>query len=217
MAEWVSATLDTLGYGGIFLLLILARMVPPIPAETVIPLAGMGAMRGELDLVGIAVAAGLGSAVGELAWYLPSRLVGRDRLVGWLARHGHWLTVRPEQVERAVLWFQRHGGVAVMMCQALPGLRTLISIPAGATGLPVLTFFLFAAVGAGLWSFVLATGGFMLEAQLPGIGDYAGWFVVGLFTVLIGLYLVRLVRQLRRGRLSAGAASDPRPGAGTGG
>jgi membrane protein DedA with SNARE-associated domain len=210
MQEWVAQVLETLGYGGIFLLLVLARTVPPIPAETVIPLAGMAAMRGEFDLVGVAVAGGLGSAVGELFWYLPSRLVGRERLVGWLARHGHWLTVRPEQVEQAGRWFQRHGGVAVMLCQPLPGLRTLISVPAGATGLPVVTFFLFAAAGSGLWTFVLASGGFLLEARLPGIGEYAGWFVAVLFAALIGLYLFRLARQIRgRSSGSAGAGGGP--------
>ncbi len=211
MADWVAQVLDSLGYGGIFLMLILARLVPPLPAETVIPLAGIGAMRGEFDLVGIAVAAGLGSAVGELAWYAPARVVGRERLVAWIARHGHWLTVQPQEVERAARWFQRHGGVAVLLCQPLPGLRTLISVPAGAAGLPVLTFFLYAAAGSGLWSFVLASGGFMLEARLPGIAEYAGWFGVVLFATLMGLYLWRLGRQLRRGRLNGPGAEARRP------
>ncbi|WP_207477668.1 DedA family protein [Arenibaculum pallidiluteum] len=199
MTEWLHQILDTMGYGGIFLALVLARMAPPVPAETVIPLAGMGVMRGEFDLVGVAVAAGLGSAVGELFWYLPSRLIGPERLSAFLGRHGHWLTVKPEEVRRATRWFQRHGGVAVFLCQPLPGLRTLISVPAGACRLPVLTFLLFAAAGSGLWSFVLASGGFLLQARLPGIADYAGLFVLGLLVTLVGLYLLRLVRQARRG------------------
>ena len=199
MTEWLHQLLESMGYVGIFLALVVARMVPPVPAETVIPLAGMGAMRGEFSLVGIAVAAGLGSAVGELAWYLPSRLVGRERLSAFLVRHGHWLTVRPREVDRATRWFQRHGGVAVLLCQPLPGLRTLISVPAGACGVPVLAFLLFSACGSALWSLVLASGGYLLQAQVPSVAGHAGWFVAGLLAVLVGLYLVRLLRRIRRG------------------
>src|SRR5687767_11488743 len=131
MTEWLTSVIGSLGYAGIFLLLILARSVPPVPAETVIPLAGLAAANGELSLPLIALAGGLGSAVGELVWYLPARLIGREHLLGFLRRHGHWLTVRPEEVDRASAWFSRHGGLAVAICQPIPGLRTIISIPAG--------------------------------------------------------------------------------------
>jgi membrane protein DedA with SNARE-associated domain len=198
MTEWLTGILGSLGYLGIFALLILARSVPPVPAESVIPLAGLAAAQGEFSLPLIALAGGLGSAVGELVWYLPSRLLGRERLLSFLRRHGHWLTLRPEEVERATAWFARHGGIAVVICQPIPGLRTMISVPAGALGLPLPLFLLYAALGSSLFVLALASAGYLLQAGWPNIARYLGWFSMGLFGLVLGVYLVRLVRQLRQ-------------------
>jgi membrane protein DedA with SNARE-associated domain len=197
MTEWLTGMLGSLGYLGIFLLLILARSVPPVPAKSVIPLAGLAAAQGEFSLPLIALAGGLGSAVGELVWYLPSRLLGRERLLSFLRRHGHWLTLRPEEVERATAWFARHGGIAVVICQPIPGLRTMISVPAGALGLPLPLFLLYAALGSTLFVLALASAGYLLQSGWPDVAQYLGWFSMGLFGLVLVVYLVRLVRQLR--------------------
>lgn len=198
MADWITGVTDSLGYVGVFLLLALARVVPPVPAETVIPLAGMEAANGTYNLLGIALAGGLGSAAGELIWYLPSRLYGRDRLLRFLHRHGHWLTVRPDQVDRASDWFERRGTLAVLLCQPFPGLRTLISIPAGAYRMPALRFYLYAAAGSSTWLLVLAVGGYLLQSTWPKVADYMGLFVLGLLGVLVMVYIVRVILQVRR-------------------
>jgi membrane protein DedA with SNARE-associated domain len=198
MTEWLTSVIGSLGYVGIFLLLILARSVPPVPAETAIPLAGLAAVNGELSLPLIALAGGLGSAVGELVWYLPSRLLGRERLMRFLHRHGHWLTLRPEEVDRASAWFARHGGLAVVVCQPFPGLRTMISVPAGALGLPLPLFLLYAALGSTAFVLALASAGYFLGSGWPAVAQYLGWFSLALFGLVLLVYLVRLGRQLRR-------------------
>lgn len=203
MTEWIIQIVQQFDYLGIFLMLILARVLPPVPAETVIPLAGMGAATGEFNLLLVALAAGAGSAVGELVWYLPAHWMGRERFEAFLRRHGHWLTVKPEQVHRATEWFARRGGVAVLLCQPLPGLRTLISVPAGACGLPMGVFLLYAAAGASLWSLVLAGTGYLVRVGFPWIAD---WMVPGalvLFIVLLAAYVLRLVRHRRDSRRDA--------------
>jgi len=197
MTEWALQIVQQLGYAGIFLMLVLARVLPPIPAETVIPLAGMGVASGEHTLLLVALAAGLGSAVGELAWYLPAHWMGRERFEAFLRRHGHWLTVRPEQVGRATDWFARRGGVAVLLCQPLPGLRTLISIPAGACGLRMGVFFAYAAAGSTLWALVLATTGYLVRIGFPWIAD---WLVPGALLLFAGLLLAYVLRVLRHRR-----------------
>lgn len=197
MTEWTLQIVQQLGYAGIFLMLVLARVLPPIPAETVIPLAGMGVATGEHDLLLVALAAGLGSAVGELVWYLPAHWMGRERFEAFLRRHGHWLTVRPEQVGRATDWFARRGGVAVLLCQPLPGLRTLISIPAGACGLRVGVFLAYAAAGSTLWALVLATTGYLVRIGFPWIAD---WLVPGALLLFAGLLLAYVLRVLRHRR-----------------
>lgn len=202
MTEWLVEVMHSMGYVGIFLLLVLARVIPPVPAETVIPLAGLGAATGEYNLFAIALAGGLGSVVGQLVWYLPSRLMPPDRFERFLKRYGHWLTVRPKQVKRATRWFAKRGDLAVLFCQPIPGLRTLISIPAGACNMPVWRYALASGVGSFAWTLVLAWSGYMLSTW-PRITDYVGWFTIGLVVVLVGIYLVRLAMHfhaLRGGR-----------------
>lgn len=205
MTEWLVQVMHSMGYVGIFLLLVLARVVPPVPAETVIPLAGLGAATGEYNLFAIAIAGGLGSLVGQLVWYLPSRLLPADRLERFLKRYGHWLTVRPKQVKRATRWFAKRGGIAVFFCQPIPGLRTLISIPAGACGMPVWRYSLASATGSILWTLVLAWSGYMLSTW-PYITDFVGWFTVGLVVLLFGIYFVRLAMHFHA--LRGGRGSD---------
>jgi membrane protein DedA with SNARE-associated domain len=200
VTEWLTSVIGSLGYVGIFLLLVLARSVPPVPAEATIPLAGLAAANGELSLPLVALAGGLGSAVGELVWYLPSRLLGRERLTRFLHRHGHWLTLRPEEVDRASAWFARHGGLAVVVCQPFPGLRTMISVPAGALGLPLPLFLLYAALGSTAFVLALASAGYFLGSGWPAVARYLGWFSLALFGTVLLVYLVRLARQLRRRR-----------------
>lgn len=206
MTEWLTGLLDSMGYVGIFFMLILARAVPPVPAETVIPLAGLAAAQGRLSLLLIALAGGLGSAVGELVWYLPSRWVGRERLLGFFHRHGYWLTLEPKEVERASAWFERHGAVAVIICQPIPGLRTMISVPAGALGLPWPLFLLYATIGSALFVLALASAGYLLQAGWPDIAQYLSYFSLAVFAVVIAVYLVRLGRQLRRSRAERAAS-----------
>ncbi|MBP2228267.1 membrane protein DedA with SNARE-associated domain [Azospirillum agricola] len=204
MTEWIIQIVQQLGYAGIFLMLVLARVLPPVPAETVIPLAGMGAASGEFNLLLVALAAGLGSAVGELVWYLPAHWMGRERFEAFLRRHGHWLTVRPEQVHRATEWFARRGGVAVLLCQPLPGLRTLISIPAGACGLRMPVFLAYSAVGSALWALVLATTGYLVRVGFPWVADLMVPGALLLFAGLLLAYVLRVVLHRRQTRLPGG-------------
>lgn len=140
--------------------------------------------------------------MGELVWYLPAHWLGRDRFEAFLRRHGHWLTVRPEQVHQATGWFARRGGLAVMLCQPLPGLRTLISIPAGACGLRLAVFLAYATIGSTLWVLVLASTGYLLRSGFPGVATYVVPGTLLLFAVLLCLYVLRLARHRRASRPS---------------
>ena len=196
LTNWLVDVMHTLNYVGIFLLLVLARVIPPIPAESVIPLAGIAAAQGEYSLTGIALAGGLGSMVGQLVWFLPSRLLGRDRLEAFLTRYGHWLTIHPKKVRRSTDWFAKRGGLAVFLTQPVPGVRTLISIPAGACRMSIPLYCVYSGVGSVLWTLLLAWTGYMLSTW-PFAHRLVGYFTVGLLVVLVGLYLIRLVQHFR--------------------
>ena len=207
LTNWLVEVLHSLHYVGIFLLVMLARIVPPVPAESVIPLAGLGAATGEFSLIGVALAGGLGSLAGQLVWFLPSRLLGRDRLEAFLKRYGHWLTIWPEKVRATTDWFAKRGGIAVLLSQPVPGARTLISIPAGICRMPIGQYCLWAGLGSLSWTFILAGSGYMLSSW-PFAHRLIGYVTVGLLVLLLGLYTLRLVRHFaaKRARRAQPAA-----------
>ncbi|UKJ73064.1 DedA family protein [Azospirillum brasilense] len=208
LTNWLVDVMHTMNYVGIFLLLVLARVIPPVPAESVIPLAGIAAAQGEYNLLGVALAGGLGSLAGQLVWFLPSRLMGRDRLEAFLKRYGHWLTIHPKKVRRSTEWFGKHGGIAVFLTQPVPGVRTLISIPAGACRMSIPLYCLYSGAGSILWTLLLAWTGYMLS-RWPFAHSLLGYFTVGLLVVLVGLYLYRLVSHFHGIRRAQKAPRGP--------
>ena len=139
LVEWVTSVVETLGYGGVAFLVALENLFPPIPSELIVPFAGFAAGQGQLNFVGVVVAATIGSLVGMLPWYFIGRLFGLER-VKWLAdRIGRWFAFNADEIDYAARIFERWGKPIVLVGRLFPILRTLISVPAGlnAEGLPL--------------------------------------------------------------------------------
>ena len=198
MFDWITGFLQQSGYLGVLLLMFAENVFPPIPSELVMPLAGFTAARGELNIL-LAVAAGtVGSLLGALPWYYAGRWLGAERLKGWADRYGRWLTVSPDEVDGAVGWFERHGGKAVLLGRLVPTVRTLISVPAGVTGMGLGPFLAYSAVGTAAWTGLLAGAGYLLEGQYEKVADYLN----PVSNVVLGLialaYLYRVATFRRR-------------------
>ncbi|WP_027483851.1 DedA family protein [Deinococcus pimensis] len=194
MLDWIQNLMSSLGYAGIVLLMFVENVFPPIPSELIMPLAGFTASRGELDIVLVVLAGTLGSVLGALPLYYLGRLVGEERLVAWADRWGRWLTVRGEEIRRADDWFDRHGHKTVLFGRLVPGLRSLLSIPAGISGMPLAKFLLYTGIGTGLWSTLLAVLGFTLGENYEVVERYVGpigYAVLGLLAVTVIVWVVR--------------------------
>ena len=172
MFDWITALVSQTGYAGIALLMLAENVFPPIPSELIMPLAGFTAARGELSLVGVIVSGMLGSVAGALVWYEIGRRVGVERLRRLAARHGRWLTMAPEDLDRSVAWFRRHAGLAVLAGRLMPAVRSLISVPAGVAAMRLPVFLAWTTLGTAMWTAVLAVAGYLLEA---GYAQVAEW------------------------------------------
>ncbi|WP_119462465.1 DedA family protein [Rhodospirillaceae bacterium SYSU D60014] len=195
MADWIKGVMDSLGYPGIALLMFLENIFPPIPSEVIMPMAGFTASSGELTLIGVVVAGVAGSLIGALPWYFAGRLYGGDRLKRFADRHGRWLGVSRDDIERVTAWFGHHGRTAVLIGRLVPGVRTLISAPAGVCGMPLLSFLIYSGIGTLGWTAVLAYAGVLLQSNWSVVGDYVGpigSIVVGL---IVAWFVVRLIRN----------------------
>ncbi|MEI6830581.1 MAG: DedA family protein [Synechococcaceae cyanobacterium ELA445] len=151
-----------LGYGAIFAAMFLENLFPPIPSELIMPLGGFYVQQGQLALVPVVLAGLLGTVLGALPWYGVGRLVNEERLEGWLRRHGRWIGISPEDLARSRRWFARHGIALVFWGRLVPGIRTLISVPAGIELMPIGPFLIWTTAGSLIWTLLLTLAGLAL-------------------------------------------------------
>lgn len=204
MFDWITSIITTFGYFGVAALTFLENVFPPIPSELIIPLAGFVAAGGKLHLGAVIVAASVGSLIGTTLWYELGRRVGERRLRSWVARHGIWLTLSTGDVDRSKKWFERHGRIAVLVGRLVPGVRTLISLPAGFARMSRGTFLLFSALGTTAWTCALAYAGVALQANYAQISNYVN---IATNVLLAGFGILLLKRYVQCWRASRADAA----------
>lgn len=194
MFDWITGIIARLGYAGVAMLTFLENLFPPIPSEMVIPLAGFVAARGELTLPLVIAMASLGSLAGASLWYAIGRRIGERRLRAWVKRHGKWITLGTADIDRAKEGFTKHGPLAVLVGRLIPGVRTLISLPAGFAAMPLAPFICFSAIGTVIWTAALAYAGVVLQSNYTMVRDYMEVAT----NVLLAVFAILMIRRYIR-------------------
>jgi membrane protein DedA with SNARE-associated domain len=192
--DWIVSLIDKAGYVGIALLMLLENIFPPIPSEVIMPLAGFSAAKGTLSFAGVVISGTVGSLAGAYFWFLIGRWIGPKRLKQFAGRHGRWLTLHPNEVERARAFFARYQIVALFLGRLIPAIRSLISVPVGVNCIPTSTFLLWSSLGTALWTLLLASAGYLLQSQYERVSE---WLNPVSNVVVAGLavwYLYRVIR-----------------------
>jgi membrane protein DedA with SNARE-associated domain len=193
--DWILATVGQWGYTGIFVLMALESTVLPVPSELVLIPAGYLAWQGKMNFVAIVLASTFGSLAGAMVNYLFALWVGRPFLERW----GRYFFVRPELLHKTDAFFGRHGHISTFTGRLLPGIRHLISLPAGLTRMNLATFSFYTCLGAGLWSTVLTVLGYSIGGNEDLIRQRLPQITVGV-VVLVVLLIVVYIRFTRRTR-----------------
>jgi membrane protein DedA with SNARE-associated domain len=203
MGDWIKNLLESGSYPAIAGLMVLENVFPPIPSELIMPLAGFVASRGELNIWLVILAGAVGSLLGQLPLYYLGKAVGYERLRAWADKHGKWLTVDGDDITKSKEWFERHGTKSVLLARVVPGVRSLISIPAGFAKMPLVPFLAYSAVGTTAWTAALALIGRALGAKYELVDRYLGpatWVVLG------GIVLTMILRTVKgKGKKGDGA------------
>jgi membrane protein DedA with SNARE-associated domain len=199
VTDWITGLIEQMGYFGIALLMFLENLFPPLPSEVIMPMAGFTASDGELNIVGVLVAGTVGTLAGALFWYTVARKLGEDRLRRWADRHGRWITLSPEDIDKLDGWFKRHSRWAVPVGHLVPGIRTLISIPAGIFGMGLARFILLTVLGAGAWTSALGLAGYVLGSRFDQVDRYLGPASTATMGAILLWYLYR-VATFKRGK-----------------
>lgn len=206
MQEWMLSFVNGFGYWGIFLLIFIENVFPPIPSEAVLLFGGALTVTAGLNIPGTILAATAGSLFGAIVLYALGRIFQAQRLKKLFAgRLGKILHLRPEHVEKAEQWFKRYQGKAVLICRCVPLVRSLISIPAGFAKMPLPRFLLLTALGSAIWNTVLVCIGAGLgtawEKAMPYFDRYThiAVAVIGLLAVFtVVFWLLRRQKKHRK-------------------
>lgn len=200
MFDWITSIVKQSGYFGIALLMFAENLFPPIPSELIMPLAGFSAAHGDLNVFLAVMSGAAGSLLGAVFWYYLALWIGSHRLQAWAARHGRWLTLTPEEVDNACVWFNRHGGKAVFVGRLIPAVRTLISVPAGFARMPLVRFLIASTLGTVIWTALLAGAGYLLESQYRKVADWLNPIANVVIALLVLSYLYRVMTFRRAPR-----------------
>jgi membrane protein DedA with SNARE-associated domain len=198
MSEWVVRLIEQAGYVGVFLLMFLETVFPPIPSEVIMPIAGLHAARGTMTLWGVIVAGTAGAMIGNFFWYLLARVIGIERFRPFIEKHGRWLTLDWYDVEKAERLFGRFGGIVVGIGRMMPTIRSIVSVPAGLLHMRLKTFLIWSTIGTAGWSSALAIAGYALGRQFGTIEKVVGPLSMAVIAAIIGAYLWRQLTWRRR-------------------
>lgn len=175
MQELIVSLMEQYGYGGIFFLIALENIFPPIPSEVILTFGGFLTTYTSLELPGVVAAATFGSLAGAAVLYGAGMLLNKERLKKIVSgRAGKLLGLKAGDVEKADGWFQKTGTKAVFFCRCVPVVRSLISIPAGMSRMKLPRFFLYTAAGSAIWNILLVSLGAFLGESWGYIAYLAG-------------------------------------------
>ena len=212
MDEVIIGAIERGGYVGIFLLMALENIIPPIPSEVIMGLGGVLVGRGAMDFWPLLVIGTLGSVAGNYVWFWIGHRWGYERLEPIIDRCGRWLTLDWEHIEQASRFFRKYGHWVVFFLRFSPFLRTIISLPAGLAHMSKIKFIAYTTAGAAIWNVLLIKGGQWLGEYLRDSQDVLAWIILGGVALAVIGYLWRVLtwtpRHEREAKVQAELESE---------
>ena len=195
MLEFIINTISSLGYIGIAFLMALENIIPPIPSELIMPLAGFTVTQGKMNFILVIIAGTIGSLVGTMPWYFLGKSWGLERTVKIADRYGKWLTLSGEDVVRANKWFNRRGNTAIAFGRLVPGIRTYISLPAGISKMPLFPYLIYSTLGSIFWVTFLTGAGYIFGANYELVGEYMKPFSIFVLIAVISTVIFWIIKR----------------------
>lgn len=186
--------MNSFGYFGIFFLIMIENVFPPIPSELILTFGGFMTVSSNMTVVGVIIAATLGSLLGAFILYGIGKLLNKERLIKIVtSKYGKLLRVKPKDIEAADHWFDTKGSITVLICRCAPIVRSLISVPAGMSDMPIPKFFIYTIIGSAVWNtFLVCVGAFagdQKDAILAFIDQVSHIILIVLVIAFVGFVI----------------------------
>ncbi len=160
MENFIIGIMNKFGYIGICLLIFIENLFPPIPSELILTFGGFMTINTTMTIIGVIIASTIGSVVGAIVLYYIGKILNKERLIKIVtSKYGKLLRIKPKDIESADKWFDEKGNKTVFFCRFIPVVRSLISIPAGMSEMPIVKFLVYTTVGSAIWNTALVLVG----------------------------------------------------------
>lgn len=186
--------MNSYGYLGIFFLIMIENVFPPIPSELILTFGGFMVISSNMTIFGVILAATIGSVAGAFILYFIGKLLNKERLIKIVSsKYGKLLRVKPKDIESADKWFDDKGNITVLFCRFIPIVRSLISIPAGMSDMPLFKFFLYTVIGSAIWNTALVCVGAFAgdkKDEILAIIDSASHIILIILIIAIVIFVI---------------------------
>jgi membrane protein DedA with SNARE-associated domain len=204
----IEQIIGTLGYGGIAILMVIENVFPPIPSELVVPFAGFLISRGEMNFIAVVIASSIGTLIGTTFLFYLGKWLGEQRLRLLLRNYGKYFFFPESSYDKALNAFHKHDKAVVFWSRLVPGLRSVISLPAGVANMPLGRFLFYTTLGTIIWNTLLAGGGVLLGNNWSHMMDFVDRFKYVILPIVAALIIFWVVRQNMN---KAAPQSSPQP------
>lgn len=199
--NWFSSLMGNLNYWTVFLLMYIEGTVIPVPSELIVSPAAYHAAAGHLDVTLVIIFATLGAVLGSATNYVAAYYLGRPIVYRFAnSKLGHLCLLNQEKIEKSEKYFNDHGVIATLTGRLLPGIRQVISVPAGLAKMTFWKFILYTTIGAGIWNCVLAALGWYLHSIVPEeqlndkileYNDHIKVVILSLFGLMVAYFVIK--------------------------
>lgn len=199
MENFIIEIMNNFGYIGIGLLILIENIFPPIPSELILTFGGFMTIDTNMTIVGVIIASTIGSVLGAIILYYIGKILNKERLIKIVtSKYGKLLRVKPEDIESADKWFDEKGNKTVFFCRFIPVVRSLISIPAGMSEMPLLKFIVYTTFGSAIWNTVLVlVGAFAGDKKdlILTIIDDASYVIIALIVIVFLIFVYKFYKK----------------------
>ncbi|MBT2648417.1 DedA family protein [Bacillus sp. ISL-34] len=200
MENWITEFMNDFGYLGIFLLIALENIFPPIPSEVILTFGGFMTTTANMTIIGVVIAATIGSVAGAVVLYGIGLLLDVKVIEKFVERWGYILRLTVSDVHKANSWFDKYGAWTVFFCRLVPLIRSLISIPAGMSHMSFWLFLLYTTSGTLIWNIILVNIGAAVGSSWEDIVGYMDIYSNIVYAILALLLIIFIVLIFRRNK-----------------
>lgn len=197
MQEIIISIMNDFGYLGLLLLIAIENIFPPIPSEVILPFSGFITTKSNLTVLGVIIVSTIGSILGALVLYYIGKILNKERLKKLVeGKVGKILHFKYEDIDKAYIWFESKGGLAVLFCRCVPIVRSLISIPAGMAQMNLSIFLILTTIGTTIWNMILVSLGAKAGASWGNISVIIEEYSHIIKSIIIVIITLLVIKQI---------------------